>query len=66
MQQCVDGLVGRLVEVTHMYSRFFSTTTQRVCAEIVLIRGTETPVQATQFYNSELVLEKSPSAKKGQ
>ena len=41
-----------------MYSRFFSITTYRVRAEIVFIRGTETLVQVTRFYNSELVLEK--------
>ncbi len=48
----------------HMYSWFFGTTIERVRAEIVLCLGAETPVQATRFYNSELVLKKGPPLKK--
>ena len=40
-----------------MYSQFFSTTTQRVRAEIVFVRGTETSVQATRFQQFGTVVE---------
>ena len=47
-----------------MYSQFFGTMIEHMCADIVLCLGAETLVQAMRFYNSELVLEKRSSDKK--